>query len=73
MELEAANRKWEGEESHPRKQAELEIEGRKQAWNEAADTRRQAEEEEDAKSQKMAEEEAAYLQQQQKTELEANP
>ncbi len=73
MELEAANRKWEGEESHPRKQAELEIEGRKQAWNEAADTRRQAEEEEEAKSQKMAEEEAAYLQQWQKTELEANP
>jgi len=74
VELEAANRKWEGEESHPRKQAELEIEGRKQAWNEAADTRRQAEEEEEeAKSQKMAEEEAAYLQQQQKTELEANP
>jgi hypothetical protein len=73
VELEAANRKWEGEESHPRKQAELEIEGRKQAWNEAADRRRQAEEEEEAKSQKVAEEEAAYLQQQQKTELEANP
>jgi hypothetical protein len=72
-ELEAANRKWAGEESHIRKQAELEVEHRKQAENEAADRRRQAEEEEAAKSRKMAEEEAAYLQQQQKAELEANP
>ncbi len=53
--------------------SELEIERRKLARNEAADTRRQAEEEQEAKSQKIAEEEAVYLQQQQKAELEANP
>jgi hypothetical protein len=50
----------------------LEIEQRKQAENETTNRRRQVEEEE-AKSQKMAEEEAAYLHQEQKAELEANP
>jgi hypothetical protein len=86
VELEAANREQAEDEAHIRKQVELEPANRKQEGEDLnwrlnrgswlgmkLQIRERQAEEEEAKSQKIAEEEAAYLQQQQKAELEANP
>ncbi len=87
VELEPANREQAEVEAHIRKQVELEPANRKREgedlnWRlnrgswlgmKLQIRERQAEEEDEAKSQKITEEEAAYLQQQQKAELEANP